>query len=72
MSILTSHGFFSASATRRMIGRPIPKSIPAIASPIMGLDGRATPRMSTSARTQNYGCAVIRHMRIQRLRPLRI
>ena len=46
MSTLTSQGFFSACATRRMMGRPIPKSTPAIASPTIGLDGRATPRMT--------------------------
>ena len=39
MSIRISQGFFSACETRRIIGRPIPKSIPAIASPIIGLDG---------------------------------
>ena len=51
VSTRISQGFFSAYETRWMIGRPIPKSIPAIASPTIGLDGRATPRMSTSVRT---------------------
>ena len=51
MSTRTSQGFFSAYETRRIIGRPIPKSIPAITSPIRGLDGVETPRMNTSVRT---------------------
>ena len=39
VSTRTSQGLFSAYETRRMIGRPIAKSIPAIASPTMGLEG---------------------------------